>query len=107
MLHQLNNTFSFSVGYNLFNGGTWITSGRLADNANVVNGQWAARAVTGDPNIPLYNTVKHGLLDSIFEVYSDYGHDMPEAFSLLNYPAELNWFLKVKLNMSDEEAYFT
>jgi hypothetical protein len=43
----------------------------------------------------------------LYDLYNDFSSEMPEALALLNYPSELNWFLKEKLAMQDEDIYFT
>ena len=79
-------------------------SNNMVSLKDFINDQWASRAITNNLKINL--TAEAGLLDSVFDLYSNLTGTVPDYFSLTDYPPELNYFLAETLHLLDDDISF-
>jgi hypothetical protein len=100
LMLMLNNTFTFNVGHEMG------YTGNQVDLKDFINDQWSSRAITKNTAINLTAFGDEGMLNSVFDLYSNLVSSVPESFTLTKYPPELNYFLAETLKLLDDDIVF-
>jgi len=99
LMYILNTTFTYNVGHEMH------YTGNLVELKDFIRDQWGARKITNNLNINL--TADGGLIDSVFDLYSEVATKIPDSYGFPGFQPELNYFLAETLHLLDDDINFS